>query len=108
MAYKSFPDFQNPQDDEETSEQSKGSSRTVQWLIVLSLAILFIPLYLVSTLIKDDIPPLQTQAADIGTKLSVTTGPNPTEKLLKSTLTQLQSQVNALDLAGTTLVPKWL
>jgi len=95
-------------EDQPEEEQPRSSSRLVQWLVVMALAVLFVPLYLIGTTIKADIIPLSTDAAAIDATLNATTGPNATEKSLKATLSQIQKQVNALAAARPTVGADWL
>jgi hypothetical protein len=80
------------------------SSKLILWLVALSLGMMFLPLYLISTTIKENNVPLATQLAVLQATLTVTPPPNPEEKALKATLEGVQNQINALDAIRPTLV----
>jgi Tfp pilus assembly protein PilN len=90
-------------DEEAESEQPQGSSRLIQWLILIGLAVLFVPLYLASMTIKQDTASLQLQATDLAATLAGKPRPNPTESALNGTLVQLRAQFNALSVAQPTV-----
>lgn len=95
-----------PADSQDTPEVSRPvvSSRLILWLVVFSLGLLFVPLYVVSTTIKQNNVPLVTQLAMIGATLTSTPPPDPLEAPLKSTLAGVQKQINALNSIQPTLV----
>src|SRR5579871_6359686 len=102
MADPYIPDEEELEAEPE-SEQPQGSSRLIQWLVVIGLAVMFVPLYLVSATVKADNEPLTTQVANIDATLAGTLGPNAVEKSLNSTLVKLQQQSNGLDSARPTI-----
>jgi Tfp pilus assembly protein PilN len=85
-------------------EESTGSSKLLLWLVALSLGVLFVPLYLVSTTIQENIAPLEDEMATIQAQLDSTPAPDPTEEALKSQFLSLQDQVRSLGVMADELV----
>lgn len=92
------------EDDAAEPEQPGGASRLIRWLIVFGLALLFLPLYLISTTIKEDAAPLKSTLVSIQQTLASTPRPNQGEQNLKATLVQSQKQVAELEAAKPALV----
>jgi len=106
MADELIPDesaLEGDEADEVTSAQPPSSSRLIQWLILLSLAVLFVPLYLVSMTIKQDSGSLGIQATGLAVTLAGTMRPSGAEQSLNSTLVQIRAQINALGAIQPTL-----
>ncbi|MCC7446387.1 MAG: PilN domain-containing protein [Anaerolineae bacterium] len=92
------------EDDGVETEPTGGGSRLIRWLIVCGLALLFLPLYLLSTTIKEDAAPLQTTLVSIQQTLASTPRPNQGSQDLKATLVQAQKQAIELESVKPTLV----
>jgi len=92
------------EDDVAAPEQPGGASRLIRWLIVFGLALLFMPLYLISTTIKEDTVPLKTTLVSLQQTLASTPRPNQSEQNLKATLVQAQKQAIELENSRPTLV----
>lgn len=83
-------------------EQARSGtfSRLILWLILLSLGVLFLTLFLVSTAIKQDIPALETQFASLQKTLASTPRVPPEEQTMTANLLQLQEQAQILKTAA--------
>lgn len=79
-------------------------SRLIIWLVVLSLGLLFVPLYLISDSLRQENVRLQTEATLIQQTLAVSPQPNSTEAALTDTLMQIQAQKGALEAIQPTLI----
>lgn len=87
----------NETEDSPQASPKRGGSRIVLWLIVLSLGILFLPLFLLSTALKENNLTLETQLATLEVSLTATPEPNPTEQALTDQLLQLRQDTKALE-----------
>ncbi len=76
----------------------------VLWLIVLGLAILFVPLYLAGVTIQADVGRLQGDLVTIQASLSSVPTPVPEVQALMSTLNAVQAEVNQVNAVVPTLV----
>ncbi len=82
------------------------------WLLVISLAIFFLPLNFISTAIQDDAKDLETQLASL--RASLTTVPTPVPPEVQRVLTplaQVQGQLNQINAVYPTLIaprPDWV
>jgi Tfp pilus assembly protein PilN len=85
------------------NEAIGGSSRLILWLVVTGLAILLMPLVLISSTLKADNVRLDNELSDIQATLSTTPKPQASDQSLKDTLLQLQKQVALLEAAQPTL-----
>ncbi|HLF25108.1 MAG TPA: PilN domain-containing protein [Anaerolineae bacterium] len=85
--------------------QPRGLPRTVLvlWLVVLGLAILFIPLYLSATTIQTDAERLQAELAVIQASLTSVPTPIPEVQALLSTLTVVEGQIGQAEAVSPTL-----
>jgi hypothetical protein len=92
------------EDDGVEPEQTGGGSRLIRWLIVFGLALLFMPLYLISTTIKEDTVPLKTTLVSLQQTLASTPRPNQANLDLRATLSLAQKQAIELENARPTLV----
>lgn len=88
---------------EETTTK-RGSSKIILWLIALSLATLLLPLYLISTAIKEDNVGLQVELNAVQTALASTPVPNPEVVKLEATLASMTTQSKAIEPISTTLL----
>ncbi|MBI5671455.1 MAG: PilN domain-containing protein [Chloroflexi bacterium] len=73
------------------------SSRLILWLILVSLGILFLTLFLVSTTIKQDIPALETRLAEVQETLASTPPVPPEQQTLTANLLDLRGQEQVLE-----------
>jgi Tfp pilus assembly protein PilN len=79
-------------------------SRSVLWLVVLSLSIMFLPIYLVSTAIKDRNQSLEDELVLL--QITLTGGPSidPEEEALRETLTYVRDQLREVEPVHPTLI----
>lgn len=78
--------------------------RMVYWLIILGLGLLFLPLYLIATTIKDSGAELQMELDGLQATLAFTPPANPSEEALTSTLVFVRLEMAALESLQGTLV----
>jgi len=90
--------------DEGDDSPASGGSRMVYWLIILGLGLLFLPLYLIATTIKDSSAELQTELDGLQATLAFTPPANPSEEALTSTLVFVRLEMAALESLQGTLV----
>jgi Tfp pilus assembly protein PilN len=83
-------------DEMEEPTEAGHSPRIVLWLVVVGLAGLFLPLYLVSAAIKGDNRSLKTDLASIEQQLSDLSQPGEEQQTLQDTLIKSRQQVNTL------------
>ena len=76
----------------------------VLWLIVVGLGILFIPLSLISSTIRDDVKGLQSDLDSVQQSLTSVPTPAPEVQALMSTLSVVQSQTNQIQAVYPTVV----
>ncbi len=86
-------------------DQSPRMSRAaiVLWLIVLGLAILFVPLYLAGTTIQGDVDRLQDDLVALQQSLANVPTPAPEVQALMGTLSAVQGQANRANAVVSTL-----
>ncbi|MBZ0275981.1 MAG: PilN domain-containing protein [Anaerolineae bacterium] len=84
-------------DDEAEVSPAPRASRLVVWLIIVSLGALFLPLYLVSTSIKQENAQFEVTLTAIQATLAYTPLPPESETALQETLLQVRGQINALE-----------
>ncbi|MBZ0296211.1 MAG: PilN domain-containing protein [Anaerolineae bacterium] len=75
---------------------SQGLSRLILWLLVLSMGILFVPVFLAGTTIQEENAKLQAEIDQLDESLNVTPTPDPAEARLSDELEAARSQYNAL------------
>jgi len=93
----------NTETSDTSPQAATGSSRIIIWLIALSLGILFVPLYLVSSAIQEQTEPLRHQLATLEAQLTATPAPNAEEERLRAELLTLNQQIRALEVVTTEL-----
>ena len=102
-------DLSDPEPDdavEEETEENEGGgglSRLILWLIVLGLGMMLLPMYLVSTTVKDDNLRLATEMVDLQATIQGPAPVKPETKKLTDSLSALQSQLNVLSPLNTNL-----
>lgn len=72
----------------------------------MGMGILFLPLYLVSTVIKDDNLRLKSEIESVQKTLAVTPAPEPTQQALRNTLFEVQGRIGAIEPVQTELLAK--
>ncbi|MCB9451241.1 MAG: PilN domain-containing protein [Anaerolineaceae bacterium] len=83
--------------DEETEDAPQPSgSRLVIWLVIFSLAALFLPLFLISTSIQEENQQLEATVTAIQATLVYTPEPAAQEQALQDALLQVRGTVNDL------------
>ncbi|GAB4518108.1 MAG: hypothetical protein OHK0046_25450 [Anaerolineae bacterium] len=90
-------------DSENEIEISPGKGRIVIWLLVLALLGMLLPLYLVSSTIRNANLLLEEELAQLQADLQVEPTPNPQIINLEDTLTTLRTEVNTLQTTLTSL-----
>lgn len=90
-------DVNDPVDDEAEVSPAPRASRLVVWLIIVSLGALFLPLYLVSTSIKEENAQFEVTLTAVQATLAYTPPPPESETTLQETLLQVRGQINALE-----------
>lgn len=89
---------QNSVDNESTlTTRFRFSRAVVLWLVALGLAISFVPLYLFSITIKDDVTRLDADLRPLQTAVASTPAPLSQEQALSERLTELQTQTDQID-----------
>ncbi len=86
------------------ADRPTGTSRLILWLVVASLAILLLPLFLISTTIKSANLALENQLAEIQATLVSTPKQKAGDQALKDKLLQIVKQTSVLEAAQPTLV----
>lgn len=99
--YPEDDEFENLED-----EIEPGSSRRslVVWLIVIGLAILFIPLYLVFNTLRADVTRMESELTPLQEKLAAEGTPPPELQLLREQVAAANSDVDAIAAVYPTLV----
>ena len=92
------------EDDEESESPSGGGSRIAIWLVILGLALIFIPLYLTSNTIQEGAVQLNDQLTEVAATLAFTPPPNPTLEHLNATLAVVRQQSSLMNSLQSTLV----
>ncbi len=87
----------------ETSSSSLLNPKFILWLVILSLALFFAPLYLLSTTLQADNDSLQTEYDQLQLTLAITPAGNPTDEALTAQLLTLQGHVVAIEAFQPTL-----
>ncbi len=81
-----------PQVESSPEKPKKGNSgRLVVWLVAMSMAMLFVPLYLMSSTLQEDVIALETEYAQLSEALSLTPTPDAAAEDIRSNLLTLQS-----------------
>jgi hypothetical protein len=99
-----FPNDPTQMEEENESAPPRSGSRLASWLIIFGLGLLFLPLYLITSTIKDTTAELQTELDSLQATLSFTPPPNPSEEALNGTLAYVRLQDDALQSLEGTLV----
>lgn len=90
------------------SEAPSGGSKIVIWLVIGGLAILFLPLYVISTTVKSTNEKLTTQLEDIQVTLSAPPHIEPVQQTLSSQFLDIQQQSKAVGSISSTLVASYI
>ncbi len=91
-----------PTQEENEDAASPRQSRLSVWLIILGLALLFVPLFLTSTTIQELTVTLDFERTVVAATLNYTPPPNPTVEALSATLLWVRQQGNTVEsLQGT-------
>ncbi|MCA9915913.1 MAG: hypothetical protein KC496_21310, partial [Anaerolineae bacterium] len=81
-----------PQQDNLPEKPKKGSNgRLVVWLVAMSMAMLFLPLFLMASTLQEDVLAMETEYAQLSEALSLTPTPDVAAEDIRVTLLQLQS-----------------
>ena len=72
------------------------SSSIIIWLIVFSMAVLFLPLYLITTTLQEGIPQLEAELATLEAEIAITATTDPREIEMRGTLSALRADITAL------------
>ncbi len=91
-------------EDEQSNEGGSSARRFVPWLIVLAIALLFVPLYLTSFTLTDTLTPLETESAMLDTTITAPPPVPAAEQTLTSHLLDLNGQLNAIRNVPPTLI----
>jgi len=76
----------------------KGDSgRLVVWLVALSMAMLFLPLWLMSATLQEDVAQLETEQAQLAEALNLTPTPDAAAEDLRTELLALRNDVVTLE-----------
>jgi Tfp pilus assembly protein PilN len=89
---------------EEAQPRSPFSSRLMLWLVVLSAGILFVPLYMVSTTLKQERANLEITLTQMQGTLGITPTAAPQLVVLKKTLFDALGQIPTLEPIQATLI----
>lgn len=83
-----------PQGENAPEKPKNGNSgRMVVWLVAMSMAMLFVPLYLMSSTLQEDVIALETEYAQLSEALSLTPTPDAAAEDIRSNLLGLQSDI---------------
>ncbi len=99
-----FPNDPTQMEEENDSPPPRSGSRLALWLIIFGIGLLFLPLYLITTTIKDTSATLQMELDSVQATLSYTPPPNPSQEALNGTLAYVNLQNDALKSLEGTLV----
>lgn len=97
------------EDIEDVSQESEGEapaggSKLVIWLVICGLAVLFLPLYVISTTVKSTNLKLTTQLEGIQATLTAPAPVNPLKQTLSAQFLSIQSQSSAMGSIRSTLM----
>ena len=99
-------------DEEELQEQDSdapvGNSKIVLWLVMGGLAVLFLPLYVISTTVKSTNTKLTTQVENIQATLSSIPPVAPLQKTLSAQYLDTQTQSQAVGSIRSTLMASYI
>lgn len=93
---------------EESPPTPNRALRLVLWLVVVALAIIFLPLTLVGNTVRGGSQTMGTQLADIKATLAGPSEPSTEEQALKSTLTVLESEIKGFATAQANLYASYV
>lgn len=85
-------------------EALSGGSKLVIWLVIGGLAVLFLPLYVISTTVKSTNTKLTTELANIQATLSATPVVDPAQQTLSAQFLDIQQQSKAVGSVSSTLI----
>lgn len=74
-----------------------SSGRLVVWLVVISLAMMFLPLWLMSNTLQEDVALLETEHAQLSEALSLTPTPDEAAEGLRAELLALRNNVVSVE-----------
>lgn len=83
--------------EEDEQPAGGGRSRIVTWLVILGLAGLLMPLFLISTTLQEANLTLLAELEELQTELEVTPTPDPEVTELEDTLTALRGEMTELE-----------
>ena len=85
-------------------EAPAGGSKIVIWLVICGLAVLFLPLYVISTTVKSTNDKISSQLDDIQATLTAPPPINPVMTTLSAQFLDVQSQSKAMGSIRSTLM----
>ncbi len=94
-------EFEDPEENEEVGSSRRG---LVLWLIVIGLAILFVPLFLVFNTLRTDVSRLQTELEPLQGELAAQGTPPPELQLLMEQAAAANGEVDAIAAVYPTLI----
>jgi hypothetical protein len=92
------------QEGEGENEAPSGGSKLVIWLVICGLAVLFLPIYVISTTVKSTNDKLSTELDSIQATLSATPPVDPMQQTLSAQYLDLQRQSKAVGSIRSTLM----
>ena len=104
------PDIEENEEiiDEVEDESPSGGSKIVVWLVIFGLAVLFLPLYIISTTVKSTNEKLSTGLEDVQAVLSATPAVPPAQQTLSAQFLSLQKQSQAAGSVSSTLIASYI
>ena len=89
-------DVEIPQDDDLEEEGGGSASRLVPWLIIVAIALMFVPLYFGASAIEEDTKPLSTELINLQTTLTAPPLVPIAEQTLSVQLLDLRSRLRVI------------
>lgn len=97
-------EMENEESLQEGEQAPAGGSKIVIWLVICALAVLFLPLYVISTTVKKTNEKLTTDIENIQATLSAPAPVNPVKQTLSAQFLDIQNQSSALGSIQSTLM----
>jgi len=97
-------EMDNEEELQEGEKATAGGSKIVIWLVICALAVLFLPLYVISTTVKKTNEKLTTDIENIQATLSAPAPVNPVKQTLSAQYLDMQNQSSALGSIQSTLL----
>ncbi len=94
----------NDIEEQEDVIEAGGSSHAVTWLMALGLAVLFLPLYLISGAIKESNQTLTNDLAEIAQQQTDLSQPGSTQQTLQDDLIKARQRLETLSAGKTNLI----